>query len=322
MTIPQIKAALPIAAVLSHYGLEAGPTGAMRCPFHADESASMKVYHDTNTAYCFAGSCAVQSVDVIDFIMAKEKGTKRAAILKAKELCGRSLTTEPVSTPKPAASELDLTAIYEESFAGMQRTPSGREYCTLRGLNPEEMQIGYRSRKAKERWGRGCIIFPLVNEGCKVVGLYGRAVKGSGHYYTPDRAGLYPEHPDDTTDTLLLTESVIDAASVLDILDGVTVLALYGTNGLTAAHRLEVKGLKELTEVVLALDGDAAGRKATAAIAAELRALRPGLKVTTLAVPEGEDLNGMWMSYADEDGEWLKELYEARQTVGEETLYI
>ena len=123
MTIPEIKAALPIAAVLAHYGLEAGPTGAMRCPFHVDESASVKVYHDTNTAYCFAGSCAVQSVDVIDFIMAKEKGSKRAAILKAKELCGGSLTTVPVNKPKQTVPELDLAAIYEESFAGMQRTP-------------------------------------------------------------------------------------------------------------------------------------------------------------------------------------------------------
>ena len=81
MTIPEIKAALPLAAVLNHYGLEAGPTGAMRCPFHDDKAASMKIYHDTNTAYCFAGDCDVGSVDVIDFIMRMERGTKRAAIL-------------------------------------------------------------------------------------------------------------------------------------------------------------------------------------------------------------------------------------------------
>ena len=59
MTIAEIKAALSIHAVLAHYGLEAGPQGAMRCPFHDDKAASMKVYADTNTAYCFAGGCAV-----------------------------------------------------------------------------------------------------------------------------------------------------------------------------------------------------------------------------------------------------------------------
>ena len=319
MTIPEIKAALPIAAVLNHYGLEPGAKGAMRYPFHDDEAASMKVYNDTNTAYCFAGGCEVQSVDVIDFIMRMEKGTKRAAILKAKELCGQPVV---VTTTEPATPKIDLRAIYEESVAGMARTPSGRDYCDRRGLDVEGLGIGYRTRKAPERWGRGCIIFPLVNEGCKITGLYGRAVKGGGHYYTADRAGLFPEYPEATTTTLLLTESVIDAASILGVLEGGAVLALYGTNGLTTEHRMEIKGLKDLAEVVLALDGDTAGQKATAEIAAEINALRPGLKVTTLKVPDGEDINGMWVSHANADGGWLKDLYAVRKPVNGETLYI
>jgi DNA primase len=319
MTIPEIKAALPIATVLAHYGLEAGAKGSMRCPFHDDEAASMKIYRDTNTAYCFAGGCEVKNVDVIDFIMRMEKSTKREAILKAKAMCGETLTkpTAPLAPPSgTGGAKLNLSVIYEESINGMERTPSGREYCTARGL--ETNGVGYRSRKAKEKWGRGCIIFPLVNEGCKVVGLYGRAVKGRGHYYTADRAGLYPEYPDPTTATLLLTESVIDAASIVGILDSVTVLALYGTNGLTAEHRHEIKTLGNLQEVVLALDGDEAGRKATGGIAAELKALRPGLKVTTLDLPDGEDINGMWVSHADEEAGWLQDLYKGRRVIGEE----
>jgi len=319
MTIPEIKSALSILNVLASYGLQPNKGNSLKCPFHPDGKASMKIYPGTNTAYCFAGSCEVKSVDVIDFIMRMDKSTKREAILKAKAMCGQALTTPPTPSPKRTPEKLDLSAIYEESLSDMARTPSGKAYCTARGLDIEG--IGYKSRKSKERWGRGCIIFPLVNEGCKVVGLYGRAVKGSGHYYTADRAGLYPEYPEASAATLLLTESIIDAASIVGILDSVTVLALYGTNGLTVDHRHEIKTLKNLTEVVLALDGDEAGRKATAAIAAELRAVRPGLKVSTLAVPEGEDINGMWVSHADADGGWLKELYEGRAVVGEETLY-
>ena len=92
MTIPEIKSTLPITTVLAHYGLEAGSAGAMKRPFHADTSASMKIYPVTNTAFCFAGSCDIQSVDVIDFILHMEKCDKRAAILKAKELCGSPIT--------------------------------------------------------------------------------------------------------------------------------------------------------------------------------------------------------------------------------------
>ena len=167
--------------------------------------------------------------------------------------------------------------------------------------------------------GPGLHHLPAGGQGlCEIRGLYGRAVKGGGHYYTSERAGLYPEYPDITTQRLLLTESVIDAASINGILDTFSVLALYGTNGLTAEHRLEVKELPELKEVILALDGDDAGRKATVAIAAEIKALRPGIKVTTLDLPDGEDINGMWVSYADEEAGWLKELYERRRVVGEE----
>ena len=151
-----------------------------------------------------------------------------------------------------------------------------------------------------------------------IQGLYGRAVKGGGHYYTPNRGGLYPEYPDMSTTTLLLTESVIDAACILGVLDEAAVLALYGTNGLAAEHRLEIKEMKNLTEVVLALDGDEAGRKATVAIAAEVRAIKPGLRVTTLGLPDGEDINGLWVSHADEEGAWLKKLFERRRLFGEE----
>ena len=111
MTIPEIKARLSIAQVLDHYGLEAGPKGAMRCPFHDDRTASMKVYPATNTAYCFAGSCEVKSVDVIDFIMKMDKSTKREAILKAKAMCGQALTTAPTPSPKPAPAKLVLRQV-------------------------------------------------------------------------------------------------------------------------------------------------------------------------------------------------------------------
>ncbi|TXF89129.1 hypothetical protein FUA23_11495 [Neolewinella aurantiaca] len=100
MTIPAIKSTLSIQTVLAHYGLKAGAKGAMKCPFHDDKAASMKVYPDTNTAYCFARSCEVQSVDVIDFILYMEKCDKRTAIMKAKELCGGPIVKAAAGKPE------------------------------------------------------------------------------------------------------------------------------------------------------------------------------------------------------------------------------
>jgi DNA primase len=159
-----------------------------------------------------------------------------------------------------------------------------------------------------------------VNELDEVVSLYGRAVKGPGHYYPAGRKGLYPKYPSSETTILILTESVIDAASLLSIEPaekGETALALYGTNGLTAEHRTAISGLKNLNEIILALDGDVGGRKASIEVAKELKALRPGLKTTTTTtqIPKGEDLNGLIVSAGVEAKQAIEALIKNRVPV-------
>lgn len=290
MTIQEIKNQLSILSVLAHYGLEPGPTGSMTCPFHDDQSASMKVYHDTNTAYCFAGGCEVNSVDVIDFILHMEKCDKRTAILKAKELIGNPVSV-PVREATPKAEVLDVGVIYTASLEAIKKHAAAKAYCADRGLTDwKGLGIGYKSRKTADKWGRGCVLFPLRDAGGKVVSLYGRAIKGAGHYYTAGRRGLYPGYPASEVKTLILTESVIDAASVPQM-EGAAVLALYGTNGLTAEHKSVIVGLEELSEIVLALDNDVAGIKATEEVAAELLQLKTEVTISFLPLPEGSDLN-------------------------------
>jgi DNA primase len=200
----------------------------------------------------------------------------------------------------------------------MERTPSGKDYCTSRALDVEKLGIGYKSRKTKERWARGCIIFPLVDVSDEVVSLYGRAVKGPGHYYPSGRKGLYPRYPEAETRTLVLTESVIDAASLLSV-DAVpeagAVLPMFGTNGLTAEHQQAISQLENLSEIILALDGDVGGRKASIEVAKELKALRPGLKTTTTQIPKGEDLNGLIVSAGVEAKQAIEALIKNRVPV-------
>ena len=315
MTIPEIKAALPIATVLDHYGLTAGPTGTLACPFHDDKKSSMKIYADTNTAYCFAGGCAVESVDVIDFIMHKEGCDKRAAIMKAKELCSQPVVT---ASAAPVATEvLDVAAIYARSAEAIKKHAAAKAYLAERGLNWEHLNVGYKSRKTPEKWGRGCVIFPLRDDRGKVVSLYGRAIKGSSHYYTAGRRGLYPYYPDPSTRTLVLTESVIDAASIKRPelgLDCYAILALYGTNGLTAEHRQVIKNLASLKDIILTLDGDAAGREATKKIAGELAELRPGIRLSYVPLAESEDVNSV-TARLREEGREVAELFAVMESI-------
>ena len=102
---------------------------------------------------------------------------------------------------------------------------------------------------------------------------------------------------------MVLTEAIIDAATLLqlpEITENLTVLSLYGTNGLTDEHLAAIKELPELTEIILFLDGDEAGRKATEKHFETLHNLFPETSISYVETPEGEDINSLYVKY-DQD---------------------
>jgi DNA primase len=111
--------------------------------------------------------------------------------------------------------------------------------------------------------------------------MYGRSVAPTSkntHYYTTNRAGLYPKYPSREARQLIITESIIDAATLLSITEiksNYEILALYGTNGLTAEIKTAITVLESLEEIILFFDGDEAGRKATASHGTTLKELLP-----------------------------------------------
>ena len=121
-----------------------------------------------------------------------------------------------------------------------------------------------------------------------------------------------------TTRTLILTESVIDAASLRRYefsLDGYAILALYGTNGLVAEHRAAIGELTDLREIILALDNDAAGNAAAAGLAEELTGMRAGLTVTRLPLPEGADVNQVTAAAGEQVVERVEQLLAERTVI-------
>jgi DNA primase/energy-coupling factor transporter ATP-binding protein EcfA2 len=152
-------------------------------------------------------------------------------------------------------------------------------------------------------WGKDCIIFPLKNAENKIVSLYGRSISNndeSRHFYLSNRSGLYPGYPALTTKKLILTESIIDAASLLQqeaIRSNYSILSLYGTNGLTEEHQSAIAALPGLEEIVLMLDADEAGAAATQKHYNSLKALLPQVRITHTALPAGEDINSVLQTH-------------------------
>lgn len=159
---------------------------------------------------------------------------------------------------------------------------------------------------AYKSFGKWCIVFALKNKEQQIAGLYFRSIlndKEQRHYYLRDRQGLYPYYPEASTKRLILTESIIDAATLLQI-DKIknyySILALYGTNGLTEEHQQAIRELKQLEEVIFFLNGDEPGIKAVEKYAALLRVENKSLSITNVEVPQGEDVNSLLQAHSPE----------------------
>lgn len=154
---------------------------------------------------------------------------------------------------------------------------------------------GVNNRKPDEpaykAFGKECIVFALRNSTGQVSGLYFRSTTNNDHqkhFYLKDSTGLYPNYPAPTTERLILAESVIDTASLLQI-TAITaqysLLAAYGTNRLTDEMKSALTALPHLKEIIFAFDNDAAGNKAAAKYKAELQQLLVQVRFSKLILP-------------------------------------
>ncbi|MBE7169522.1 MAG: toprim domain-containing protein [Williamsia sp.] len=352
MEIREIKERLSILTVLAYYNLKADSHGRLCCPFHDDKTPSMQVYPDTNTFCCFSANCNAGTGDQIQFIELMEKCGKHEAIVKAKELIGPVSVTPKVEHLEITAvineaDRLEREAVLTKWFnyyqKGLPRAEKAVAYLKTRCLNHKIVDVAYNSGGLhqegknkhltaslvkygllKERpaggnsvWAKDCIVFPLKNKQGKIISLYGRSITNDGeqrHFYLKDRRGLYPHYPNPGARKLILTESVIDAASILqqpDIIHYYNVLALYGTNGLTDEHLQVIIYLKDLREIILMLNRDEAGEAATARHYSTLRELLPEMKISKVELPEGEDVNSVLQAH--DNPKALSDLLERRK---------
>lgn len=342
MEIPEIKSKLTLATVLHYYGLKPDKQLRLKCPFHDDKTPSLQVYYKTHTAYCFSSNCKThgKSLDVIDFVMNMEKCNKHEAIKKAVEILGgnQSKPTKHKQDPDEQRT-LFLDKMFTYFKNAIHNSKPAQEYLQQRCIDHTKTEVGYNSgqfhhgaRKdenlineclkygllldlglkartgdtAYKPFGKWGVCFPLKNKENQIVSLYFRSTlddKAQRHFYLKDRQGLYPSYPNPSTKKLILTESIIDAATLLEqdeIWSKYEVLALFGTNGFTDEHTEAIRTLMKLDEVIFFLNGDEPGIKAVEKYAPMLKAEYPYLKITNVEVPQNEDVNSLLQAHSPE----------------------
>jgi DNA primase len=331
MEISEIKQNLSMSTVLHYYGLKTDKHSKLNCPFHEDKTPSMQVYYKTQTAYCFSSNCKThgKSIDVIDFILHKENSTKHEAINKAIEILGHNEPNKRERYQQDLSREQFLTNMFQYFKNAISNSKPAKEYLQTRNLDNKKTEVGYNGgqfhhgarkdenviaqcleygllidknilgrtgEKAYNVFGKWGIVFALRNKENQVVSLYFRSTlneKEAKHFYLKNRQGIYPNYPKPTTKKLILTESIIDCASLLqitEIAENYSIIACYGTNGLNEEIQNAIKELQQLEEIIFCFDNDDAGKEAVNKYGALFMNEYKNIKITALKLPN-KDIN-------------------------------
>ena len=336
--IETVKANSSLLSLLNDYNLSATKKGSSHfttCPFHdvdghEEKTPSLSIDPDKNLYHCF--SCEAKG-NVIQFVQAMDKITFPDAVNKLLTVSNQQLATpsavkkEKLSQPKPTISDEEresiLSSFVAKASEELRNSKVGREYLEKRGLPVLDLlnsfTIGYcptdlfknlvsSERKKLELAGlmmygkplfENCVIFPLIKDG-KITTIYGRNITG-GHYMLPaPRAGLYlPKQGLNPQKPVIITECIIDTLSLFAA--GVTnTIPLLGTNGFLEDHQDYLKA-QNFPTIYTALDGDEAGRRASASLVEKVKA-------ENINLPDDEDLNTMLVDYgANNLKKWIVE---------------
>jgi len=246
--------------------------------------------------------------------------------------------TPPPSNPKPSAEGAPpegapptavLPLVIEHYHRTFCERKDAQEYLAKRGLTDVDLfrvlKVGYAdgsllksvpargelrdqlvaagvvTAEGRELLG-GCVVVPIPDPLTgQWTNLYGRGLRTPRHCYLPGPLrGVLNFQAARSSSEVILTESILDALSFHQA--GIsTAIPIYGTNGFTPDH-LDLLKRERVARVILALDGDAAGRKATAALKEKLTAL--GIAARVMPYPPGiKDPNELLASRNGDAGE-------------------
>ncbi len=253
-----------------------------RCPIHGGKGRDcFQVNLAKQVFHCF--SCEVGG-SVLDFVAAIEHCGLREAALKVQAWFGGSHLPARAfqETRKELVTKKGVLPLLGFVLRGLDRS---HPYLRARGVEPETAAlfgVGFY-RSAGLLTGR--LVIPIENERGELVGYCGRAVDGREPRYkfpagfAKSRAVFNLSRAAATGEPwVVVVEGFFDCLKVHQA--GIrSVVALMGA----ALHERQEELLRQrFSEVILMLDGDLAGRRASSAIAARLAGRIP-LRVIRLA---------------------------------------
>ncbi|MFM2395165.1 MAG: hypothetical protein RLZZ546_3148, partial [Bacteroidota bacterium] len=253
----------------------------------------------------------------------------------------RTIQYEPLQkTTIPTLSREEILQNMFSYFKNaVHNSKPARDYIQSRGLDATKIEIGYNTaqfhhgtrrdetlinncvsigllspwgtnsrnptQQGYKAFGKECICFAMRDRGNHITGLYFRSISNNTdqrHYYLKDSKGLYPHYPKPNTEKLIIAESIIDTASLLQIefiQKEYSLLSAYGTNRLNEEMKEAINDLKQLKEIIFAFDNDEAGNTAVAKYAEELKKQIPDIIYSKIDLPN-KDINETLQAHTEE----------------------
>lgn len=194
------------------------------------------------------------------------------------------------------AGQFHLGAKKEEAFINE---------CIANGLLIDRAIASRVGTPTYSVFGKNSLVFALKNASFQITGLYFRSIENkedAKHFYLKNSTGIYPHYPHPAIKTLIITESIIDAASLLQldfIYPKYGILAAFGSNRLNLEMQEALSNLIHLEEIIFAFDNDDAGNKAVEKYAQELHEKLPQIGISSLELPN-KDVNEVLQAHEAE----------------------
>lgn len=284
------------------------------CPFHSEKTPSFYVDYAKNLYHCFGCN---DGGDIFDFYMKYHHVDKKDALKALANLAG-------VSIPSSSKKKCDLDILNDFFTQQLAQNKKALEFLHLRGVSAESIrkfQLGYAPDylsiidfiKANDleladfgftnsvlRMFSNRIIFPIYDHVGRLISFGGRIfgsdrilensetakyINGPASKYFEKSKILYSMQFHKKSQALYIVEGYLDV--ILMNQAGYNAVAPMGTS-FTIDHLTNI--FSQTHEIIIAMDGDNAGRKSALKIAHLMfDILIPEYSIKFIEFPDGED---------------------------------